>query len=146
MSSLDWMLDNINYLRGSSMSGVICDKKVQEVLTNNIYKTAIRLAMIYCWAMRKCEQNQMNTTAMKMLRWILGKTGKYYVRNVVIRENTRIKPINTFLTKKRLSWFLTRFNKIAIQGTPQMAVDKEAICLSRVYSYYPKCNFPLFYV
>ena len=38
------------------------------------------------------------------------------------------------------------FNKIAIQGTPQMAVDKEAICLSRVYSYYPKCNFPLFYV
>ena len=44
------------------------------------------------------------------------------------------------------SRFLTRFNKIAIQGTPQMAVDKEAICLSRVYSYYPKCNFPLFYV
>ena len=48
--------------------------------------------------------------------------------------------------------YLTRFNKIAIQGTPQMAVDKEAIiCLSRVYSYYfkcnfPKCNFPLFYV
>ena len=42
---------------------------------------------------------------------------------------------------------LTRFNKIAIQGTPQMAVDKEArICLSRVYSYYCKCNFPLFYV
>ena len=42
---------------------------------------------------------------------------------------------------------LTRFNKIAIQGTPQMAVDKDAlICLSRVYSYYFKCNFPLFYV
>ena len=32
---------------------------------------------------------------------------------------------------------LTRFNKIAIQGTPQMAVEEEAIiCLSRVYSYY----------
>ena len=29
---------------------------------------------------------------------------------------------------------LTRFNKIAIQGAPQMAVDKEAISLSRVYS------------
>ena len=28
-----------------------------------------------------------------------------------------------------------------------MAVDKEAlICLSRVYSYYSKCNFPLCYV
>ena len=42
--------------------------------------------------------------------------------------------------------YLTRFNKIATQGTPQMAVDKEAICLSRVYSYYYKCKFPLFYV
>ena len=26
------------------------------------------------------------------------------------------------------------------------AVDKEAICLSRVYSYYYMCNLPLFYV
>ena len=43
--------------------------------------------------------------------------------------------------------FVNRFNKIAIQGTPQMAVDKEAIiCLSRVHSYYCKCIFPLFYV
>ena len=42
--------------------------------------------------------------------------------------------------------FLTRFNKIAIHGTRQMAVDKEAISLSRVYSYYSKCNLSLFYV
>ena len=41
---------------------------------------------------------------------------------------------------------LTRFNKIAIQGSPQMAVDKKDNSLSRVYSYYPKCNLPLFYV
>ena len=35
--------------------------------------------------------------------------------------------------KETLVVNLTRFNKIAIQGTPQMAVDKEAIiCLSRV--------------
>ena len=41
---------------------------------------------------------------------------------------------------------LTRFNKIAIQGAPQMAVDKEAISLSRVHSHYSKCNLPLCYV
>ena len=41
---------------------------------------------------------------------------------------------------------LTRFNKIAIQRAPQMAVDKEATSLSRVYSYYSKCNLPFFYV
>ena len=39
---------------------------------------------------------------------------------------------------------LTRSNKIAIQGTHQMAADKEAISLSRVYSYYSKCNRHLF--
>ena len=41
---------------------------------------------------------------------------------------------------------LTRFNKIATQGAPQMAVDKEANSISRVYSYYSKFNLCLFYV
>ena len=38
--------------------------------------------------------------------------------------------------RKRGRQDLTRFNKIATQGAPQMAVDKEANSLSRVYSYY----------
>ena len=41
---------------------------------------------------------------------------------------------------------LTRFNKIVTQGAPQMAVDKEANSLLRVYSYYSKFNLRLFYV
>ena len=41
---------------------------------------------------------------------------------------------------------LTRYNKIATQAAPQMAVDKEANSLSRVYSYYSKFNLRLFYV
>ena len=41
---------------------------------------------------------------------------------------------------------LNFFNKIATQGAPQMAVDKEANSLSRVYSYYSKFNLRLFYV
>ena len=44
------------------------------------------------------------------------------------------------------AFVLTRFNKIATQGAPQMAVDKEANSLSRVYSYYSKFNLCLFYV
>ena len=42
--------------------------------------------------------------------------------------------------------FLTRFNKIATQGAPQIAVDKKANSLSRVYYYYSKFNLCLFYV
>ena len=41
---------------------------------------------------------------------------------------------------------LTRFNHIATQGAPQMAVDKEANSLSRVYSYYSKFILCLFYM
>ena len=46
-----------------------------------------------------------NTTEMKMLRWMQGKTRKDHIRNTTIRENAHVEPINTFLTKKRLSWF-----------------------------------------
>ena len=46
----------------------------------------------------------------------------------------------------RLHGALTRFNKIATKGAPQMAVAKEANSLSRVYSYYSKFNLRLFYV
>ena len=35
------------------------------------------------------------------------------------------------------------FNNIAIQGTPHMSEDKDAGSLSRVHSYYSKCNLPL---
>ena len=58
-----------------------------------------------CWLIRKCEQNQMNTTEMKILRWVQGKTRKDHIRNVTIREKAHITPINHFLVKKRLSWF-----------------------------------------
>ena len=37
----------------------------------------------------------------------------------------------------------TRFNKIAIQATVQMAADKEAVGLSRVHMYESKCMLPL---
>ena len=94
--------------RWREMSGVICDKKVPEALKNKIYKTAIRPAMTYggeCWPIRKSDQRRINTTEMKMLRWMQGKTRKDHVRNTTIRENAHVQPINTFLTKKRLSWF-----------------------------------------
>ena len=63
--------------------------------------------------------------------------------NVELRNNVRLL-LNVELRNYVI--FLTRFNKIATQGAPQMAVDKEANSLSRVYSYYSKFNLRLFYV
>ena len=79
-------------------------------------------------------KNTCSKLPVKIMRSIAGYHHHRDVRNQVGRD------------LKGRTIDLTRFNKIAIQGTPQMAVDKEAlICLSRVYSYYFKCTFPLFY-
>ena len=47
----------------------------------------------------------MNTTEMKMLRWIQGKTGKDRIRNEKFRSDAMVKPITTYVTQKRLSWY-----------------------------------------
>ena len=48
------------------------------------------------------------------------------------------------ITDVSVNHYLRRFNTIVIQGTPQMAADKEAISLSRVHSCYPNCNLSIF--
>ena len=58
-----------------------------------------------------------------------------------------LHPLKSIVVRQESDDFFNKiFYKIAIQGAHQMAVDKEAISLSRVYSYYSKCNLPLFYV
>ena len=54
-----------NRNRWREISGVIWDKKVPELCKSKMFKTAIRPAMTYggeCCAIRKCEENQANTT------------------------------------------------------------------------------------
>ena len=71
----------------------------------------------------------------------------YYFSSMLLADRKCIRKANVHTASSPLiGGYLTRFNKIAIQVAPQMAVDKEAISLSRVYSYYSKCNMPLFYV
>ena len=50
-----------NNVRWREISGIICDKKVPDVLKHNIYKTAIRPAMTYggeYWAIRKVSKTR----------------------------------------------------------------------------------------
>ena len=47
----------------------------------------------------------MHTTDMKMLRWIQGKTRKDRNRNEKFRSDAMVKPITTYVTQKRLSWY-----------------------------------------
>ena len=47
----------------------------------------------------------MHTTEMKMLRWIQGKTRKDRIKNAKFRSDAMVKPITTYVTQKRLSWY-----------------------------------------
>ena len=42
---------------------------------------------------------------MKMLRWIQGNTSKYRIRNEMFRSDAMVKPITTYVTQIRLSWY-----------------------------------------
>ena len=77
------------------------------------------------------------------------KDGRYIIRHAVFHDIHMSLTLSVVTEKVVLSPFrsdLTIFNKIAIQRTPQIAVEKEAISLSRVYSYYSKYIIPLFHV
>ena len=95
-----------NSWRGLSV--VICDQKVPVKLKNKLYKTVIRSTLIYgseCWALHRTEQQRMHTTEMKMLRWIQGKSRKDRIRNEKFRSDAMVRPITTYATQKRLSWY-----------------------------------------
>ena len=43
--------------------------------------------------------------------------------------------VNLLSVQMETKWYFTRFNKIAIQGTPHMVADKEASRLWKVHAH-----------
>ena len=71
------------------LSGVVCDRKMPVWIKGKVYKTMIRPVMIYgaeAWALRKKEEELLERTEMRMLRWIMGISLKDHQRNEDIRN------------------------------------------------------------
>ena len=69
-------------------------------LKDKVFKTIIRPAMTYgsgCWAVKKKDENKLNSAEMRMLRWARGKTRLDHIRNDHIRKEVHVKPVETFL-------------------------------------------------
>ena len=71
------------------------------------FKTSIRPAMTSdseCWAVKKKEENKLNSAEMRMLRWARGKTRLDHISNEDIRKEADVKPVEPFLENRRLKW------------------------------------------
>jgi len=65
-----------------------------------MYKKYVRSALSYgaeCWAMKVEDVGRINSTEMRMLRMICGKTVRGKVRNEEIRERTEVESIEKYL-------------------------------------------------
>ena len=98
----------IGWMKWKAVPGVMCDRKMPVKLKDKVFKTIIRPAMTYdseCWAVKKKDENKLNSAEMRMLRWARGKTRLDHIRNEDIRKEAGVKPVETFLENKRLKWF-----------------------------------------
>ena len=95
----------LNQMKWKQLTGVLCDKKVTIKRKDKVYKTVIKPTMTYgaeCWVVRKKDENRLNVSEMRMLRWIRGKTRKDRVRNQIIQEDAKVCQMLTLLRQKRL--------------------------------------------
>ena len=81
----------------------MCDRKMPVELKDKVFQTIIRPAMTYgseCWAVKKKDENKLNSAGMRMLRWARGKTRLDHIRNDDIKKEAHAKPVDTFLENK----------------------------------------------
>ena len=77
-------------------------------LKGKVYKTVIRPAMVYgaeTWATTKRQEQWIEVTEMRMLRWICGVTRKDKSRNEHIRGTTRVAQASKKITERRFNWY-----------------------------------------
>ena len=79
------------YTKFTKIEEFVCPPNISETVAVRTVKLAHR------------PHNCLDT--IKLISKLILLSRKYHIRNVTIREKAHIKPINTFLMKKRLSWF-----------------------------------------
>ena len=87
----------IGWMKWKKVSRVMCDRKMPVKLKDKDFKTIIRPAMTYgseCWAVKKKDENKLNSAEMRMLRWARGKTRLDHIRKEDIRKEADVNLLN----------------------------------------------------
>ena len=90
------------------ISGILCDRRISFRVKGKIYKTVVRLAMVYSaemWAMKKAQEKKLDVAEMRMLRWMSGVTKLDRIRNERIRGTTKVGEISKKVQESRLKWY-----------------------------------------
>ena len=90
------------------LSNVLCGRVLSFKLKGRLYKACVRSVMCYgaeCWAMKIADTRRMQSTEMRMIRLMCGKTIKDRLPSAVLRERSDIEDIEEHLRGLRLRWF-----------------------------------------
>ena len=90
------------------LSGVLCDRRMPTGVKGKVYRTMVRPVLMYgseAWTLRRREEESLERTEMRMLRWILGLTLRDRIRNDDIRRILGVACITDKVQEARLRWY-----------------------------------------
>ena len=77
-------------------------------IKGKVYRTVVRSALMYgaqTWALKEAQENKLEVTEMRMLRWMCGVTKLDKIRNERIRGTTKEGEITKKVRERRLKWY-----------------------------------------
>ena len=90
------------------VSGVLCYKKLSAKVKGKMYKSVVRLTILYRMetvAVTERQMGIMEVAVLKMVRWALGVTRKDKIRNEYVRKTAKIAKLGDKLWNARLRWY-----------------------------------------
>ncbi|KAK3531918.1 hypothetical protein QTP70_034419, partial [Hemibagrus guttatus] len=90
------------------VSGVLCDRKISARIKGKVYRTVVRLAMLYgleTVSLRKRQESELEVAELKMLRFSLGVTRLDRIRDEYIRGTAHVGHMGDKVREARLRWF-----------------------------------------
>ncbi|KAK3562732.1 hypothetical protein QTP86_005733 [Hemibagrus guttatus] len=90
------------------MLGVLCVRKISARIKRKVYRTVVRLAMLYgleTVSLRKRQESELEVAELKMLRFSLGVTRSDRIRNEYIRGTSHVGRLGDKVRETRLRWF-----------------------------------------
>ena len=99
---------NQNGKTGRGYRGILCYRRISFRVKGKVYKTVVRLAMMYgaeTWAMKKAQEKKLDVAEMRILRWMSGVTKLDRIRNERIRGTTKVGEISKKVQESRLKWY-----------------------------------------